>query len=647
MAWDGGGFGHGSHGGHGGAGGFGHPSRVASGLPFGGIPSEMLPGVRRQLQREPDHPEPEVPFCHVVEEHEKSFSLARLLRPHWWALVVGVLLVAVETVSLQVGPQLTQRAIDRGMLRGDFGFVVWMTVLYLAAILVNGLAGAARVAWSGRLGQLVMYRVRIRVFAHIQRLSLDFFTKEKTGRIMTRMTSDIDALAELLQDGIINLLVQALTLLYVLVVLFSMNVRLALIVTLAIVPVMTGLTLWFRSSSARSYNLVRERLADVMAHLQESLAGIRIVAAYNRQDHNKVEHADIVGNHRRANEAAARAAALYGPATDAVGVLGTALVLLIGGRMVLQGTLQLGELVAFVLYLSAFFGPIQQLVHLYNSYQSGQAAVRKLAALLATEPTVSESPGAVELPALRGEVILADVGFEYLPGQPVLRHVNLHIAAGETLALVGATGAGKSTLAKLIPRLYDPTLGQVVVDGHDVRDVTIASLRRQVAMVPQEPFLFAGTMRDNIAFARLGAQDEEILQACGAVGLDQLLERLPEGLDTPVSERGASLSSGERQLLALARALLASPRVLILDEATSSLDQRSEAVVERALDHVLRGRTSVIIAHRLSTALRADRVAVVEDGGIAEIGSHAELVAAGGIYARMYTSWAAQASAGP
>ncbi|MBW3614909.1 MAG: ABC transporter ATP-binding protein/permease [Actinobacteria bacterium] len=639
MAWDAGGFGHAGHGGHR---GHGRSGRAGPGLPFGGIPREMLPGVRRLLEAEPDHPDPEVHFSHVVPGDQKGLSLARLLRPHSGALAVGVVLVVVETVSLQVGPQLTQRAIDRGILRGDFGVVVAMAALYLGAIIVNALAGVARVAWSGRLGQLVMYRVRVRVFAHIQRLSLDFFTEEKTGRIMTRMTSDIDALAELLQDGIINLFVQALTLVYVLAVLFSMSPRLALIVALVIVPAMTALSVWFRNSSERTYKLVRERVADVMAHLQESLSGIRIVAAYNRQRHNEVEHRNIVGDHRRANEDAARTAALYGPGTDAVGIVGTALVLAIGGRMVLRGTLGLGELVAFVLYLSAFFGPIQQLVHLYNTFQSGQAAIAKLRDLLDTEPSVSEAPDAVELPPVEGEVTFCDVDFQYRRGEPVLRQVNLHVPAGEVLALVGSTGAGKSTLAKLIPRLYDPASGRVLIDGHDVRKVTLASLRRQVAMVPQEPFLYAGTIRDNVAFARPLAGDEEILEACAAVGLDELLGRLPDGLDTPVSERGASLSSGERQLLALARAVLASPRVLILDEATSSLDLRSEAVVERALDNVLQGRTAVIIAHRLSTASRADRIAVVEEGRIAEVGSHAELLGRGGIYARMYRAWTTQ-----
>jgi ATP-binding cassette subfamily B protein len=419
-----------------------------------------------------------------------------------------------------------------------------------------------------------------------------------------------------------------------------MNVNLALIVTLVIVPVMTVMTLWFRSRSESVYEKVRERIADVMSDLQESLSGIRIVAMYNRQRYNEVKHRNIVGDYRSANEESGRVAAIYGPGTDAVGTLGTAVVLFIGGGMVFRGSLQLGQLFAFVLYLNSFFGPIQQLVQLYNMYQSGQAAVAKLNDLLDTDPSVSEGANAVVLPAISGEITFQDVTFSYVEGQPVLADLDLTIRAGETFSLVGTTGAGKSTIAKLVTRFYDPTEGRVLVDGYDLRDVTLESLRRQLGVVPQEPFLFAGSIRDNVAFARPAATDDEVLEACAAVGLEDLVGRLPLGLDTPVYERGSSLSSGERQLLALARAFLAQPRVLILDEATSSLDLRSEAVIERALDRVLEGRTAIIIAHRLSTAMRADRIAVVNDGRIVELGPHEELVAIpDGIYAGMYSTW--------
>jgi ATP-binding cassette, subfamily B, bacterial len=639
VAWGGGGWGGPGGGGFGG-GPHGRPGQAAPGLPFAGVPPEMVPLVEKLLGKEPEHPEPDIAFSHRTPNDQKGFTLSRLLRPNTGALLVGILLVAVETISLQAGPLLSQRAIDRGIIRGDFGVVALMAAMYLVAIVVNSVATAARVSWTGRLGQRLMYELRIRVFSHIQRLSLDFFTDEKAGRIMTRMTSDIEALSELLQDGIINLIVQLFTLMIVIGVLFSMDVDLALIVVFAIVPVMTLMTFWFRNRSESAYEKVRERIADVMADLQESLSGIRIVAMYNRHRYNEVKHRNVVGDHRTANEGAAKVAAIYGPGTDAVGTLGTAVVLFLGGRMVFDGTLQLGELFAFVLYLNSFFAPIQQLVQLYNMYQSGQAAVGKIADLLDTEPSVEEAADAVELPAISGEITFDDVTFEYVPGQPVLRDLDLTIRAGETFSLVGTTGAGKSTIAKLVTRFYDPAHGRVLVDGVDLRTVTLASLRRQLGVVPQEPFLFAGSIRDNVAFARPDASDEEVLEACQAVGLDELIEPLPMGLDTPVYERGSSLSSGERQLLALARAFLAQPRVLILDEATSSLDLKSEAIIERALDRVLEGRTAIIIAHRLSTAMRADRIAVVNDGRIVELGPHEELVQIpGGVYAQMYATW--------
>ncbi len=492
------------------------PGQAAPGLPFAGIPPEMMKGVERLLEREPEHVQDVIEFSNVPPTDQRGFTLKTLLRPHWWALLVGIVMVAVETVSLQIGPQLTQRAIDKGMLANDFEVVKQMAALYLLSILVNGVVSGVRVSWTGRLGQRLMKSLRVRVFSHIQRLSLDFFTDEKAGRIMTRMTSDIEALSELLQDGIINLIVQLFTLVYVICVLFSMNVHLALVVTLVIVPIMTVMTLWFRSRSESAYDGVRERIADVMADLQESLSGIRIVAAYNRQRYNEVKHRNIVGDHKVANEGAAKVAAVYGPGTEAVGTAAQALVLLIGGRMVFTGSLQPGQLIAFVLYVSAFFAPIQQLVQLYNTYQSGQAAVTKIRDLLDTEPSVPESPNAIELPAIEGEITFDEVEFGYVPGQPVLWDVNLTIAAGETFSLVGTTGAGKSTIAKLVTRFYDPTAGRVLVDGYDLRDITLRSLRRQLGVVPQEPFLFGGTLRDNIAFAKPGASDDELSSTLGS-----------------------------------------------------------------------------------------------------------------------------------
>jgi ATP-binding cassette subfamily B protein len=631
MAW-GGGFGGGWGGGQ------GPPGRPQGGLPFGGIPSEMVPRVERLLASEPEHPDEAVEFSNATPEVE-PFTLWRLLKPSWPTLLLGGAFVTVESVTLQAGPLFTRWAIDRGVIARNTGWVLAMGLLYLTSIIINTVVTRYRILITGRLGQTLMKRLRVRVFSHIQRLSLDFYTGEKAGRIMTRMTSDIEALSELLQDGLINLAVQLTTLIFLIGVLFWMNVRLALLITVVIVPVMTIMTLWFRAASERTYGNVRERIADVLADLQENLSGVRIVTAFNRQRYNVVRHRNIVGAHYDANVDTARVAAIYGPGTDFVGAVGQAAVLLVGGWMLFDGKVSPGELVAFVLFITQFFAPIQQLVQLYNTYQSGQAAVVKLRELLSTRPSVEERPDADDLPPIDGEITFEDVTFGYEPNRPVLAHVDLTIAPGETFALVGQTGAGKSTIAKLVTRFYDPTEGRVLVDGHDLRGVTLSSLRRQLGVVPQEPFLFGGSIRDNVAFARPAATDDEVAGACRKVGLGELIDRLPDGIHTPVFERGSSLSSGERQLLALARAFMAEPRVLVLDEATSSLDLRSEAIIEKALDVVLEGRTAILIAHRLSTAMRADRIAVVDDGRIAELGSHAELIARGGLYARMFATW--------
>jgi ATP-binding cassette, subfamily B, bacterial len=629
-------MGGGGHMGGGAPGGFGRPA--TPGLPFAGIPPELQERVDKLLATEPDTEAPHVPFSHA-DYDRRPLRLRSLLAPHWLALLGAFLLVILETAAMQIGPLLTQIGIDDGIGEGSTAVVVTVSIFYLLSIVVNVYAGRARVAWSGRVGERLMYALRVRVFSHFQRLDVSFFTEEKAGRLMTRMTSDIESLTQLFHDGLIQMIVQSLTLLFVVGVLFTYNVQLAAVTLFIIVPFMVVTTLWFRSASDKGYEAVRERIADVMAHLQESLSGVRIVAAHNRQAQNIVEHRNIAGTYREANDHTAKVSALYGSSTEALGVVAQALVLLIGGRMVLDGNLTIGQLTAFVLYLSTFFAPIQQMVTLYNTYQSGQAAMNKLRDLLDSRPVVAEKPDAVELPPIRGEIRLESVQFSYVEGIPVLSDVDLTIHEGEVFALVGPTGAGKSTIASLVTRFYDPSEGRVTIDGNDLRDVTLRSLRRQLGIVPQEPFLFAGSIRDNIAFARPDAADDEVLEACRAVGIEDLIERLPFGIDTPCHERGVSLSSGERQLLALARAFLARPRVLVLDEATSNLDLRSESKIERALDTLLEGRTAIIIAHRLATAMRADRIAVVDKGGIVELGSHDELVAVGGQYAEMYATW--------
>ena len=409
--------------------------------------------------------------------------------------------------------------------------------------------------------------------------------------------------------------------------------------------------MWYRKRSTVGYDRVRDRLSLVLADLQENLAGVRTVAAFDRGRRNASHHEALAGDYLEANLVTARTGAIFGSIGELLGVLGQVLILAIGGMQVRSGDLSLGRLFSFLLFLGLLFAPVQQLVQLYTTYQQGRSSSRKLAELLAESPSVVEAPDAHPLPAIEGRLELRDVGFAYRSdasggtGPQVLDHFDLVVEPGETLAIVGPTGAGKSTVAKLVARFYDPTSGAVLVDGVDLRAVTIASLRRQLGVVPQEPFLFQGTVRDNLIIGAPDASDAELDRACREVGVDELVARLADGYDTPVHERGVSLSAGERQLLGLARAFVARPRVLILDEATSNLDAQSERRVEAALDTLLEGRTAIVVVHRLSTARRADRIAVVDrpDGGgaahVLELGTHDELVAADGRYAAMWRRW--------
>ena len=633
MAWGGGGFG-----GPPAGGAFGGAAAAGGRLPFAGVPPEMQARVDKLVRDEPDHAGEHVAY-EPVEPDRRPFTLRQLLAPHRRALVASVALVMIETVALQAGPLLTQIAIDDGIRAGSREVVVAVAGLYLLSVVVGAITSRSRIRWTGRVGERLLYDLRIKVFAHLQRLSIDFYSREKSGRLMTRMTSDLDNLTQLLQEGVVQIFVQGLTMVFVSGVLIALNPQLAAVTLLVVVPAMFAATIWYRVRSDSTFDVVRDRIADVMAHLQESLSGVRIVTAHNRQRRNVAEHRTIVQAYQRANDVTADVGGTYGGITETVGMGGQVVILVIGGHWVLDGTMEIGELVAFLLYLTAFFAPIQQLVQLYNTYQQGQASVRKLRDLLAERPSVAERPGASALPELRGEVRLEGVTFAYDQGRPVLHGVDLMIPAGETFAFVGETGAGKSTIAKLVNRLYDPTEGRVLLDGIDVREATLASVRRQVGTVPQEAFLFGGSIRSNVVFAQPTATEDEVQEACRLVGLGDLIDRLPEGLDTPVHERGVSLSSGERQLLALARAFLARPRILVLDEATSNLDLLSESKIEHALDTLLQGRTAILIAHRLATAMRADRIAVVHDGRIVELGTHQALVDQGGRYAAMVATW--------
>ncbi len=629
-------------------GGGGQPGAAQAGLPFGGIPHELQAGVDQLLADEPERGESDITFTHQPTDHEKKkLSLRGLLAEYPGMLVLSIVLVGIIALFTQLGPKLTGIAIDDGMAYGhhNFGFVVLIAAIYLLSVVVSAVAQWGQVRVTGRLASWVMNDLRVTIFRHLQRLSLDFFTEEKAGVVMSRMTSDIENLQQLLQDGLAQFAIQGLTMVVITIFLFTTDVRLALITIVVVIPPLVIMSLWFKRASERGYDRVRDGIALVLADLSESLQGVRIVTAHNRQRYNVVHHRNVVGRYRDANNYTGRLNGIYGPGSQLLGVVGQVVVLAVGGEMVLKHQLQIGALVTFFLYVNRFFQPIQLLVQQYNAYQQGQASIVKLRTLLESEPTVTERADAVDLPPVHGEIRFDHVSFGYDPDVPVLDDIDLTIEPGETVAFVGATGAGKSTMAKLVTRFYDPTAGRVLIDGHDLRTVTLTSLRSQLGVVPQEPFLFAGTIRDNISFARPGAPDDLVWEAVHKVGLSELITRLPFGLDTAVHERGQSLSSGERQLIALARAFMAQPRVLVLDEATSNLDLQSETMIEAALDVLLQSRTAVLIAHRLSTAMRADRIVVVGDGRLLEIGSHDELVARGGHYAEMYETWISQSHA--
>ncbi len=622
---------------------------AAPGLPFAGIPPEVLARTQNLLGDEPDFSGLSVEFSHIPPT-QKPFSLWQFLAPYKFRMLAALLLLALTESLMLIGPYLVKLAIDDGIIPGDVSVLLWVAAGYIGSLAIGMLVSGVRIRYVGKLGLLLMYQLRLRVFAQLQRLSLDFFTEEKAGRLLTRMTSDIEALAGLLQSGLINLVAQVLKLIFIVTILLSFNIKLTLILLFAVAPVMLALTVNFRTVSESGYEVVRNRIAAIMSDLQESLSGMRLIIFYNRMKHNVIHHRNIVADYREANNYTARISSFYKAGTSFVEVATIAIILIVGYFILLDvnpdmdpdGAFTVGALIAFNTLVARFFQPIQQLTGLYNDFQSGNAAVAKLRDLLGTVSSVVEKTDAVDIVDMQGDIKIRDVSFSYIDDEEVLKDISLHVEAGQSIAFVGPTGAGKSTLAKLIARFYDPVSGDILIDDVNLKDLTLTSLRSQLGVVPQEPFLFHGTIADNIRFSRPEATDDEIMEACRAVGIEDMINRLPEGLETPCHERGSSLSSGERQLLALARAFLSRPRVLVLDEATSNVDQQSESKIERALDNLLGGRTAIIIAHRLATAMRADIIAVVKDKSIMEMGTREELLAQNGYFADMYHIWLSQ-----
>ena len=579
-----------------------------------------------------------------VPARRKLRRLLPYFRPYLGRTVLSVATMIVVTVASLATPFLAQIAIDDGIEAGDASILYLAVGLILVAGIVGWAGGYFQTFLSRWVGERLLLDLRSDLYDHAVALELGYHERMPAGHTVARLTSDIEALDNLVTDGFSSLVVNGLTFFGVVGILFYYDWKLAL-VAFCIFPVLAAATMVFRHYSTIAYRRTRERNADVLGVLQERLSGIREVQSHGRQEASAADFADANGDYRAANMDTIRLSALYFPGVELLSAVGTVLVLYVGALRVDAEELTIGVMIAFIGYLATFFEPIQSLSQLYNTFQAAMAALEKILGVLDRPARLTDPPDAHQLEQIAGALELRGVSFGYGP-EPVLHDIDLAIAPGETVAFVGATGAGKSTLAKLVTRLYDPDQGVVTIDGHDLRRVSSRSLRRHMGTVPQEGYLFAGSVAENLRLGRPDASDADLWGALEVVGARELVEGMPDGLATELSERAGELSAGQRQLLSLARALVADPRLLILDEATSSVDVGTEARIERALATLFAGRTSIVIAHRLSTIRRADRIVVLSDGRIVETGGHEELLAAGGRYTELYGAWDEGAYAG-
>lgn len=562
---------------------------------------------------------------------------ARMLKPYTGQVVLTGVVMILFTLATLGGPLFVRYGIDHGVRAHSTRNLTYAVIGYAIVAISALVLSRAQILLVTKIGESFLRDMRLRVFRHLLGQPMAFYDREQTGKLVSRMTSDIDSLQEVVQQGLVMFITNGLLLVFTVILLVSISPLLALVCLVAL-PIVIVASIRFRKSSNKAYLEVRDRIGQTLATLQEGIAGVRVIQAFGQQESQIDRFRRYNTAQLDANLYATRISAWYFPVIEFAGIATTAAVVGIGGVMVHNDMVTIGTITLFVLSLTNLFDPVQQLSQLFNTLQSAAAALNKLFGLLDTKPELTEKTGAVDLPA-HGEIDVDHVTFSYNGRETVLRDVSLSIHDGERVAFVGPTGAGKSTLAKLVARLYDPTEGSIRMGGIDLRDATLSSLRERVCVVPQEGFLFYGTIADNVRIGRQGATDDDVVAALKLIGVYEHFAHLPDGLATEVQERGSRLSAGERQLVSLARAALANPDVLVLDEATSNLDPGTESEVEHALNALMEGRTVIVIAHRLSTAERADRVAVVDAGGILELGRHDELVALGGRYAALFASW--------
>jgi len=601
-------------------------------------PSPELLAKVAALPPATDVPDVDISQARAADRH---FTLRRLLQPIAFALIIGLVLDGLDAVAGLALPALVRNGIDQGIQTKVFHAIIVVSLIGLAIVLADWVVNIAETMVVGRNGERLLYALRVKLFAQLQRLGLDFYERELSGRIMTRMTTDVDALSTFLQTGVVTMVSSVLTFFGVLAALLIINLQLGLAV-LCIFPALIAATVVFRAKSAKAYADSREKVAIVNADFAENVAGMRVTQAFRRERANRDRFGRRSLAFRASRLRAQRNIALYFPFVQTLSTVAGAIVLVIATGEVHSGALTTGALIAYLLYIDMVFSPVQQLSQVFDGYQQAMVGLRRITDLLRLRTSTPQASHPVTVGRLRGRIQLRDVDFSYgaISGQHsetnALTGINLTIRPGETVALVGQTGAGKSTLVKLIARFYDATGGTVLVDGTDVRDYDLASYRHQLGVVPQESYLFAGTVRDSIAYARPEATDAEVEAAARATGAHDMIVHLPGGYDHEVAERGRNLSAGQRQLIALARAQLADPAILLLDEATAALDLAAEAAVNRAISQLTAARTTIVVAHRLTTAARADRIVVMDSGQVAEIGSHAELLAAGGTYAALW-----------